>query len=174
MAKGELSHLHSTTREMALLDDNTRVLALQRERWIDYPRASAKCGSRPNRPSSTSRLPEPSWASRMKKDSNQSRRVTGRQLLHTVGLYLLPALTPPWCLLCIASLSASPMATRRRSAASRPMPDAGRVRLAEIDTPQKRQRFGKRTREWLPHVVPGCGRRSSRQPTAAAIRSCTA
>lgn len=40
MAKAELNHLHPTTRELACLDDDKRILALQRDRWIDYPRAT--------------------------------------------------------------------------------------------------------------------------------------
>lgn len=40
MAKAELNHLHPAAREIALSDDDKRILALQRDRWIDYPRAT--------------------------------------------------------------------------------------------------------------------------------------
>ena len=40
MAKTELNHLHPAARALAALDDDERTLALQRDRWIDYPRAA--------------------------------------------------------------------------------------------------------------------------------------
>ena len=40
MAKTELSHLHPAARALAGLEDDERILALQRDRWIDYPRAA--------------------------------------------------------------------------------------------------------------------------------------
>lgn len=40
MATGELSHLHPQARALAQLDEDQRIRSLQRERWIDYPRAS--------------------------------------------------------------------------------------------------------------------------------------
>ena len=40
MATAELAHLHPTARALAQLDDEQRIRSLQRERWIDYPRAS--------------------------------------------------------------------------------------------------------------------------------------
>lgn len=35
-----LSHLCAATRAEALLDPGTRIRSLQRDRWIDYPRAT--------------------------------------------------------------------------------------------------------------------------------------
>ena len=40
MAKSELNHLSPETRALALLPDEQRILAVQRDRWIDYPRAT--------------------------------------------------------------------------------------------------------------------------------------
>ena len=34
------AHLHPAVREMMTLDDSKRIQALQRDRWIDYPRAT--------------------------------------------------------------------------------------------------------------------------------------
>ena len=34
------AHLHPAVRDMLALEDNKRIQALQRDRWIDYPRAS--------------------------------------------------------------------------------------------------------------------------------------
>lgn len=38
--RSELKHLHPTVRELAMLGDTERIGLLQRERWIDYPRAT--------------------------------------------------------------------------------------------------------------------------------------
>src|SRR3712207_1066312 len=40
MPASELAHLHPATRELARLNDEQRIRALQRDRWIDYPRAT--------------------------------------------------------------------------------------------------------------------------------------
>ena len=37
---GDLAHLHPATRDLALLGDEQRIRLLQRDRWIDYPRAT--------------------------------------------------------------------------------------------------------------------------------------
>jgi superfamily II DNA or RNA helicase len=36
----EFAHLHPSARAIAKLDDEQRIRALQRDRWIDYPRAT--------------------------------------------------------------------------------------------------------------------------------------
>ena len=36
----DLAHLHPATRDLALLGDEQRIRILQRDRWIDYPRAT--------------------------------------------------------------------------------------------------------------------------------------
>lgn len=38
------AHLHPAVREMLALDDSKRIQALQRDRWIDYPRAGEALG----------------------------------------------------------------------------------------------------------------------------------
>lgn len=40
MRNGDLQHLHPAVRNLARLGDAERIELLQRERWIDYPRAS--------------------------------------------------------------------------------------------------------------------------------------
>lgn len=40
-----LSHLHSLTRIEAQHDDKIRIRALQRDRWIDYSRATRRCSN---------------------------------------------------------------------------------------------------------------------------------
>lgn len=40
MATNELTHLHPSARDLALLPDEQRIRILQRDRWIDYPRAT--------------------------------------------------------------------------------------------------------------------------------------
>ncbi len=40
MATSEMTHLHPTARALARLEDAQRVQVLQRDRWIDYPRAT--------------------------------------------------------------------------------------------------------------------------------------
>lgn len=40
MAEDSLTHLHGSARAGALLDDQTRIRALQFDRWIDHPRAT--------------------------------------------------------------------------------------------------------------------------------------
>lgn len=44
MRNGELKHLHPAVRDLAMLGDAERIGLLQRERWIDYPRASETLG----------------------------------------------------------------------------------------------------------------------------------
>lgn len=44
MRNGELKHLHPAVRDLAMLGDAERIGLLQRERWIDYPRASEALG----------------------------------------------------------------------------------------------------------------------------------
>lgn len=38
------ARLHPPVREMLTLEDSQRIQALQRDRWIDYPRASEALG----------------------------------------------------------------------------------------------------------------------------------
>lgn len=40
MATTEMTHLHPAARALAGLEETQRVQALQRDRWIDYPRAT--------------------------------------------------------------------------------------------------------------------------------------